>query len=802
MSKKSRERREKHKYSKPDDYYFDGVFEMARFGKNTIFRNNCTPGQQEEQMRYLCEEYPKKYKELSQRILSLKEKIVKCDPYELLMYLHTIGLTSQINIFSEIELSGDATSCMRAQEYVQSVIISSECKCDLNQSNQEKEKTYAEIFSDFDAIYKELLLFYVFWASHIQETSSINGKQLDELVEAQYMYWVRGNRYQVFELEPLKALLPPHDSILVELFGVSASDIINGLEKLRYSLSQGYADAMMDLGKAYDEFVEAMDSGKELSQVIEENDVRTSGIVGKVFGSDLIEVKQVTGWDDRFIDLLSAEVNEINDFWGTEDFSGWPIVALPVARKPFIKIDGTSYAFLYYALFDNIYRNIQKGIYKYRPDYLNQWKNKQTEASESMVRDLFLKLLPGAEAHVSNYYPVNKSLKQMNENDIVIIYHNNLFVIEVKAGSFPTTPPITDFEAYIRSYQKLAEEADSQCSRTVKYIKEHECAQFYNRDKQPTFQLPSLSTFENIFTFSVTVDNFNEFAAKAEKSSVISLKEETIIISYDDLLSYAEYFESATVFLHYLKQRKAAMRVPQYQMQDELDHLGLYIDRNLYALNPDQYGDVKRVFWNGFREPLDKYFSRLFVDPSKAQRPQQAIPEEVNKIIDWLDRNVSSEGINFAHYLLDLTAETKKDFSEQIKHALRRQREIGRMTPMIAFGDCKYCTFVSMPGAIPFPEDKQYDYVYAAASRNESIPVMWIFLEYDEKHELTKVASKLCSFAELTDEEAVRLKAYGEEKAEDWLELYKLTHGKAPGRNDPCSCGSGKKYKFCCLDKQ
>ena len=24
---------------------------------------------------------------------------------------------------------------------------------------------------------------------------------------------------------------------------------------------------------------------------------------------------------------------------------------------------------------------------------------------------------------------------------------------------------------------------------------------------------------------------------------------------------------------------------------------------------------------------------------------------------------------------------------------------------------------------------------------------------------------------------------------------------KTPGRNDPCRCGSGKKYKQCCLDK-
>jgi hypothetical protein len=28
-----------------------------------------------------------------------------------------------------------------------------------------------------------------------------------------------------------------------------------------------------------------------------------------------------------------------------------------------------------------------------------------------------------------------------------------------------------------------------------------------------------------------------------------------------------------------------------------------------------------------------------------------------------------------------------------------------------------------------------------------------------------------------------------------------VTAGQAPGRNDPCHCGSGRKYKHCCLEK-
>ena len=161
---------------------------------------------------------------------------------------------------------------------------------------------------------------------------------------------------------------------------------------------------------------------------------------------------------------------------------------MPVVKRPFIKLNEVSYAFLYYALFDNIYRIIQKGILQQERTYLDAWKEKQAHASEEMVCNLFLRMLPGAETHIGNYYPVKNTNKQMNENDIIVVYHNYLFVIEVKAGSFPTTPPITDFDAHIKAYHNLAEVADSQCSRTIDYIKKHPTAQFYDQTRNPTLE--------------------------------------------------------------------------------------------------------------------------------------------------------------------------------------------------------------------------------------------------------------------------------------------------------------------------
>lgn len=134
------------------------------------------------------------------------------------------------------------------------------------------------------SLYKDFRFFYHFWAAHIQKSRKIDDSRLHEIVESQYMYWVRGNRYQIFELEPLKSLLPPHNDVLLELFGVSSTDVIEGLEKLRYSLSQGYADAIMELGKEFKLFVESVDSGISSEDAHKRAEGRTSKIAGKLHG--------------------------------------------------------------------------------------------------------------------------------------------------------------------------------------------------------------------------------------------------------------------------------------------------------------------------------------------------------------------------------------------------------------------------------------------------------------------------------------------------------------------------------------
>ncbi len=793
MSKK------KQKLAKADEYYNDGLFELARYGKVVSMRNLSTLEQHAQIQTYYKEEYPKVKERIDEKVNKLKNEISICDPLMLLKFTKDMAMLSQMNKFSEFDYTSEENMVIRAQEYIQSILVSTENHFDDTESIKDQDKRWHSVLTDIEDLYKEFVYFYHYWSAYKKSTGEISDEMMCYIVESQMLYLVRGNRYQVFELEPLKNLLPTHNDILVELFGVTADQIIEGLEKLEYSMSQGLADAWMDMGKKYGEFCESVDKGTDPEAAIEDTRDLTHSIFDKIFGEALNDISHVTGWDGRLIDALSLGIGECNSFFDGSEFSGWPIMEMPTKKKPFIKIDGIAYGFDYYSLFDNIYRALQKEIFRLKPEYIDTWSKHQNLASEDMVKTLFLNLLPGATAYRGNYYPTGNSMKQMNENDLIITYENYLFIIEVKAGSFPQTPPINDFDAHIKAYTKLAQEADSQCSRTIKYIDGHQPAPFYDGDRQKKFEIDSIAEFKEIYAFSVTVDNFNNFAAKAEKLNFITLSSKTIVISYDDLLSYENYFDSPIYFLHFLKQRKLAIDIPQIAMNDELDHLGMYIGHNMYSITASEFPAEHRINWHGFRQELDNYFSKLYLPELNAIKPRQNIPNEITEIIRLLEQGTNKNKIDVAHFLLNMSSEAKDDFCKAIHHALRRQPEIGRMVVMSAFREIKYCLFVEIPGIKVMSQAERQDYVLSAILGDESMQIMWIDLNYDKDSNLIGAKGKQCSYSYIPANDIDRLKELSVKYAKSRIESYQRQNHRRVGRNDPCPCGSGKKYKRCCI---
>ncbi|MGE6573968.1 SEC-C metal-binding domain-containing protein [Paenibacillus xylanexedens] len=764
-------------------------------------RNQMSSDEYKSMLQGISSEHLGVKQEIDSLVQELRVKISSCDPLKLMNFLVSMFYLALINKTSEFQYEQEDNQTTRALEYVQSVLVSSESNYVQQEEEADESATYHEILNDVMHVQNKIVNFYFVWtATKLVEDENTDIEVLQYIVESQNSQSVKGDRYQYYQLEHIKGLIQPHHEVINELFHISVEDFLEGLNKLEYSLSSGKVDAFNAFGDLFDHYEEFIKSGKSEEEYLEQIGENPSNCVDNMFGYSLYNVKAVTGWSDDLINSLSLSLNS-NDTFFSGEYAGWPIIDLPVHKKPFIEIGGISYCFDYYCLFDNIYRVMQKTIRELKPSYVNGWSHIQQHASEVMVEELMIELLPGCETYRDNYYPKGTSLKDCAENDILVVYDNVLIIVEVKAGSFVYTPAITDYSAHVSSFKALIEKADYQCERTLRYIESHPSASIYDRERNKKVEL-NYSIFSDVFTMCVTVDNFNEFAAKAEKLSFIKLGTHSISISIDDLRVYTDIFESPINFLHYLKQRKKAVQTQQLSLNDELDHLGLYLDRNLYTVDAEELEPKTKLVAMGFREGIDNYFASLHNTQLSFEKPRQYIPNRIQEIIDFMSKNNVSQRYNFSTFLLNYDYDGRDEIANAIDRSLERQRQINRMNQVSAYGDNRYCLFVHQPQIQAMSDKNKEDYIYASMLMHNEVDRLCISLYYGNHDELLNVEFKTITMSQIPHDRIEELKAFSERLFYGRVEKVKEESGKKKiGRNDPCPCGSRKKIKNCCIDK-
>lgn len=777
-----------------DDYLNNGFYEMVRSGNNIFQRNVLPPEKQKEFFDSLANQEPKLKKEIEILIDAIRHDVLQCNPLQLLNFTQMMFLQSVLDTSSEFQLMGVKNMAVaRATEYIQSIFVSSEVG--KQEELEDPSVLFLKISSEIEQLYQMIMQYYLAYGAAYKKTHEIDNKLLDELIEAQMAFSVRGERYQCFEKEYNKFLLEPHNDIFVKLFGQTSEEIIDGISKMQYALSQGRFDSSNEFMKMFDDLQNV--SENHIEEYMESQKAKVQELMRNFLGTDLNDVCKITGWNETFVKELSFGINEYPDFWNETEFSGWPIVDLPVQKRPFITIENRYYCFDYYSFSDNIYRAIQKTISRLDSTY--KWSDVQNKASELMVEALFQKLLPGCSIYRNNYYPKNGSLKQMCENDILVQYYDLLCVIEVKAGSFTFTPPITDFKSHIISYQKLIEEPNSQCMRTDDYLRSGQIIKFYNEDKSEKFCI-DMSRIEDTFLFSVSVDNINTFASRAEKLSFISTNCNAICIAVDDLMVYRDYFDSPLKFIHFLKQRSSASLLPTLIPTDELDHLGMYIEHNCYSMYFE--GMVAdRINPMGYREELDTYFNQKYHLQLNPEKPIQHIPSLFDDIIAFLDCSDIRNKISVSNYLLNFSIEAKETFSEQVSQIFDYQKTSGKRRTLTTAGksddNLRYSCFVEQPHIPALSHRDQDDYIWSNMLWNEEKDRAKITLSFDYNGKIVGIDFSIYDERSIPVDRRGLLFEQGKRRADERLQRHLNEKGKI-GRNELCPCGSGKKFKKCC----
>lgn len=763
----------------------------------------------------LADQYPEVKIKIDHLVHEIRELISRCNPLDLLKESYWNLFISMSNKTSESQFGFDDIIAYRMIDYVQSVIVSTEP----NVSNDEEvdKVKWGMIYEKIADLYRSISDYHLFHSAYLQNTDPDYDEGYNSLyVQAQELRTtVRGQRYPVFEYPHHLDLLSPHEEVFQELFGISIEGFLLGMGKMQMSLMSGVNNLMHDLEFLMEKTApvlekqfgsESIESSEDVDKLFEEMGLKElrDSFSGRFLGYDLFDVEEVTGLPRILLEELSWKIGEEKHFFSEGEYAGWPLRRLPIEERPFICIEDKFYCFDLYSLFDNLYRVIQRLVTRLKPEYRNEWNKKQNQVSEQLPIDLFHNLLPKAESCKSIYYQSktgNNGKKQWCECDGLVEFDGHLIVIEVKAGSFTYTHPSTDFSAFIKSIENLAKKPHEQATRFVDTLKEEGKIIICDEDHQPIKEI-NYDDFRHITSCSVTIDNFNEFAARIHKLSPIGIELGDLPswnISIDELRVYADYFESPSMFLHFLEQRIKATKVPYLELIDELDHLGLYIEYNSYS-DEAKLRDGMRVVWQGFREELDNYYNVLiFPDIEKPNKPQQRIPKRVQEIIDLLEKQEKGEFTRVACTLLDINFDLRVEVDRKINILMERQAKVNRIMPLSIFGNSKITFICNQDGVCSFRDEPAKEYILATMLKPNDDVRLALYLDYDPQGKLYNVDFEYFTKDDIPTDRKAELIELSERYAQQRILSYKKQTGvKKIGRNAPCPCGSGKKHKKCC----
>lgn len=801
-----------------DESFKLGPLEVSRSGKLVSMKNVGSEEEYNEFIKVMGSEYKDTSLEIDSLVNEIKDMVSTCNPLGLLKYAYNKFITSIGGISSEAQLTTESVYVGRGIEYIQSVLVSSSNKHIKNEDKSNNLKKFELITLKIVDLYRLIQNYYMYRTANLKNESDIEFdlEQEQFLVEAQLSMFVRGDRYQIYEILHIKELLEPHNDEFINLYNITTHDFVKGLSNIQKSLTSilnqfdnifgaegGQIFEIMKMFEKYEAF-EKVQLKKDENQTMD--NIMKKFKEKEMYNLDsykfkekneykAFDLEELTNWPKTLLEDLSYKVGE-NEYFYNNEYPGWPLIELPVYERPFINIEGKFYCFDYYNLFDNIYRVIQRVFREKDLSYKDTWGMRQMEVTERMVSELYKKILPNCTVYTSNYYPKNKSLKNCAENDILILYDDNLIIVEVKAGSYTYRSPILDIDSHVSSLKTLVEKADGQAERTLDYLKSAKTVKLYNKDKSEKCDV-TIDDFNEVTLMCITLDNFNEFSSKIEKMKFLKINKNTIALSIDDFRVYSDYFDSPLVFLHYLKQRKLATQNKALYLNDELDHLGMYIEHNMYAYTFKTDEESKTIAY-GYRENVDEYFSSLVNKEFKIDKPKQKMPVEFEEIITCLDKTNLKERVRLAIFLLDFSSDAKNDLINQINMALIRQKQIGRMLALSLFGETPLCVFCHQYGIENIVDNSAKEYTLATMLESNDEFRIELHLFYDESEKVTEVKFYFYTIDNIPKEREAEFIELGHKYYNTRLISYKKQNNiKKIGRNDTCLCGSGKKYKKC-----
>lgn len=605
---------------------------------------------QEEWAQNKLEEYNERYKgktsklrdNIGKKIDRVFSLIEQYDPLELLS-------TVSAKLLVYPEEYRESTYGMReiSMEYAQSIVLSKRRKPGVQHATEHAIEQFNNLIEDI--IWDVAFYFCVYFKEEIKDISE---SRLKFKAITSYLF-LRGDSYPEHHLEMIRDIFKSHDDFLREHYGFDSDRVLRCVQNIEEQvinnaqLMSEWISWCYERDKLFEEFF----AKENFDKFSSEEEFREEFL-------SLPEVQKLLKKKDRFdykirenpceiipteeaplelLELLSSRFEDNSAFATFEKSPAWPTNDSVIYERPLIEENGRFYCFSSVLLFRNIGNIIERWIQKKDSSYYqNIYQKKRAQYLENKALEYLRNILRSGKIFRNLfYYDEENGEEKRFQIDGLILYDDNLFIIEAKAGIFSIRARRGDFMRIERDLGRIINEAYEQTLRTKEYIMKTAEPTFKFENGSEALVIRDKYKYRNIYLLNVTLENLGYFCTQLsflKRLNLIQGKEWPWSVFINDLRIISELIEFPSEFLHYLEQRIRANDYPQFRTSDELAFLMYYFRTGLH-FEDGTLQNLQEYVPIGFTEELDRYYDYIAGRVSSGEKPRLMIPEKYKDVI-------------------------------------------------------------------------------------------------------------------------------------------------------------------------
>lgn len=504
-----------------------------------------------------------------------------------------------------------------------------------------------------------------------------------------------------------------------------------------------------------------------------------------LFILDSDRLSKIEGIDNYLQNFGSGHKERNENFKTIGDFN------IINSRPIFQLSDGKWFLPVFYLLAEAVYESPYYWMCE-DDEYKSKALHNRGKVGEEIVCDLLRPVFGSDNVFPSVKIKKTKE-KTVTDIDVLCLLGNKALCVQVKSKKMTIAARRGEVNALVRDFKGAFQNAYEQGLTCRDYLKSKEC--IFLDENGDKLTIPEY--INDVYILCVTTENY---PAIPYCSFVLLDKKETnpnpLFLSVFDLELLAHYLIKPCDFLYYIKQRTILM--DYFRADEEIIFLGYHLLHKLWkdpkcdrmSLDTDFGSAIDRNYYPYKLGLLEKLPSETDGIANSWRNP------EFEQLCDELISQNVPEAIDIVFALFDLSGESRDDLLKYIKKTKQKTHDdIGVHSFAMPIDKQLGISFVSS-NSMSKEDLEGRTMAYAHIRKYISKADKWIGLGsylyspnivdciyYDSNPwEYNKEDEQAC--ANFRDRHNTK--------------LFSINRHKKIGRNDPCPCGSGKKYKKCC----